>query len=165
MKLVVTNGYLYAEGLPAMRCAMGKAGLTQNKREGDNCTPAGTFPLRGILYRPDRVSLPEIKLLALPISPYDGWCDDALHEDYNRHIKLPHPARHEQLWRDDHVYDIIIPLGYNDDPVVSGKGSAIFFHLAHEDYRGTEGCVAISRDDMLALLGLLEVGAVMEIVV
>ncbi len=163
MKLVVKGNFLHAEGMAPMRCAIGKAGLTHDKREGDNQTPTGTFALRQILYRVDRVSLPETKLLALPLSPYDGWCDDATSEDYNRHIKLPHPARHEKLWRDDHVYDIIIPLGYNDDPVEAGRGSAIFFHLAHEDYRGTEGCVAISREDMLALLPLISVGAVMEI--
>lgn len=164
MKILVQNGLLQADGLPPMRCAIGKAGLTDNKREGDNKTPIGTFAVRGLFYRADRITLPQVMLDAQTITPEDGWCDDVSHTDYNTHIKLPHPARNEKLWRDDHVYDIIIPLGYNDNPVIAGRGSAIFFHLAHNDFRGTEGCVAIAISDMLKLLPNLTRDAQIEIV-
>ena len=81
-----------------------------------------------------------------------GWCDDMGHPDYNRRVALPFPASHERLWREDHVYDLIVVLGYNDDPVIPEKGSAIFLHLAREDFSPTEGCIACARDDLLALL-------------
>lgn len=158
-----SQGILLA-GERRLRCAIGKNGVSAHKHEGDNCTPLGAFPLRAGLYRPDRVTPPPSSLLMLPLSPYDGWCDEAGHPDYNQQVKLPFDARHEKLWRDDHVYDVIIPLGYNDAPVVAGAGSAIFFHLAHEDYRGTEGCVAIVREDMLWLLPQLSAQTIMEIV-
>ena len=163
MNLIVKNNQLFAGNMLPVRCAIGKLGLTHDKGEGDNKTPIGTFALRGLFYRPDRITLPETKLRSTPISPYDGWCDDVTHADYNMLVKLPHPARHEQLWHENAIYDIIIPLGYNDAPVVAGKGSAIFFHIAHDDYRGTEGCVAISIEDMLALLPHLSTDSVMKI--
>lgn len=150
------DGQLHIAGKAPIRAAIGKAGLADDKREGDNKTPKGSFGCRELWYRPDRVTLPAgIQLSARAIGQNDGWCDDAAHADYNRHITLPHPARHETLWREDHAYDLMIPLGYNDDNTVPGKGSAIFFHLAHDDWRGTEGCVAITREDMLALLPLI----------
>ena len=133
-------------------CSVGKGGIVADKREGDGGTPIGVFPMRLCYFREDRLKLPEIGLQTLPLSPYDGWCDDAAHEEYNQHVKLPFDAGHEKLWRDDHAYDIIIPLGYNDESIEKGKGSAIFFHLMHDDGRPTEGCVAINVADMLALL-------------
>lgn len=152
------DGALHIAGKAPIRAAIGKAGLADDKHEGDNKTPIGSFPVRELWYRPDRVTLPEgLRLNMRAITPEDGWCDDASHPDYNQHVKLPHPARHEKLWRDDHAYDLMIPLGYNDENIVPGKGSAIFWHLAHADWRGTEGCVAITRDDMLTLLPLIDV--------
>ena len=82
----------------------------------------------------------------------DGWCDDPTHADYNRPVKLPHPASCESLWRDDDLYDIVIVIGHNDDPVVPGEGSAIFVHVANENYLPTEGCVALRLEDLRAVL-------------
>lgn len=135
------------------RCAVGRNGLTENKREGDLGTPKGSFALRACYYRPDRITPPpETQLPLIALSPNDGWCDDPKHELYNKPVKLPFDASHEKLWRDNHAYDLIIPLGYNDGPIVPGKGSAIFWHLAQPDWRGTEGCVAIEKEVMLGLL-------------
>jgi L,D-peptidoglycan transpeptidase YkuD (ErfK/YbiS/YcfS/YnhG family) len=159
----VKNGHVRWDNGGNARAAIGRGGLAHDKREGDLATPIGNFPLRLCYFRPDRVVPPQTGLTLIPLSPYDGWCDDVAHTDYNQHVKLPFAGRHEQLWREDTVYDIIIPLGYNDAPIVPGKGSAIFFHLAHEDYRGTEGCVAIARADMLALLPQLSAQTVMVI--
>lgn len=159
----VKNGFVHwGQGLGAP-CAIGRAGLTAAKREGDLATPIGRFALRMCYFRPDRVRPPKTGLQTIALSPFDGWCDDAAHPEYNQHVKLPFEGRHEKLWRDDHVYDVIIPLGYNDDPVVPGKGSAIFMHLAHDDYRGTEGCIALQISDMLALLPQLTSETVMVI--
>ena len=135
-----------------VRCAVGHGGVRVDKREGDGATPVGSFHLRRLLYRPDRLSAPETGLPCEPINEDDGWCDDPLSPDYNRPIKLPYPASHERMWRDDHVYDLVVVLGHNDDPPVAGAGSAIFLHLARPDYTPTEGCVALARSDLLELL-------------
>jgi L,D-peptidoglycan transpeptidase YkuD (ErfK/YbiS/YcfS/YnhG family) len=136
----------------AFRCALGATGVTRNKREGDKATPAGRFPLRRVLYRADRVAPPAIALPADPIGPQDGWCDAPADPQYNRPVSLPYPASHERLWREDHVYDIVVILGYNDAPPVAGKGSAIFMHVARPGYAPTEGCVALALPDLETVL-------------
>jgi len=135
-----------------MRAALGKGGVSREKHEGDHATPAGLFLLREVLYRPDRLSAPRTSLPLRPLSPSDGWCDAPEDPRYNRRVTLPYAASAEQLWRGDRLYDLIVPLGYNDDPVVPGRGSAIFLHVARPDYGGTEGCVALALDDLIALL-------------
>jgi len=137
-------------------CRVGKAGFSKNKREGDLKTPLGSFAMRCCYFRPDRVAPPPITGLKLiPLSRNDGWCDEPSHALYNQFVKLPFDASHEKLWRDDHIYDLIIPLGYNDDPVVSGWGSAIFLHLMRPDGVGTEGCVALERSTLTGILSRL----------
>ena len=145
-------------------CAIGKHGATSDKQEGDGKTPLGTFPLRKICYRADRLTLPPLHASFHPttITQEMGWCDDPTHPAYNLPVTLPFAASHETLWREDHRYDIIIPLGYNDAPPVAGKGSAIFFHLT-EDYSGTEGCVALTQGDLFFLLPHLVQGMLMRI--
>lgn len=134
------------------RCALGRGGVRADKREGDGATPAGTCALRRVLWRPDRVAEPETALPALPIAPDDGWCDEPDDPAYNRPVRRPYPASHEELWRDDHVYDVIVVLGHNDDPVVPGMGSAVFMHVARPDWEPTAGCVALEIADLLRLL-------------
>ncbi len=107
--------------------------------------------------------MPDTNLPLHIIKENDGWCDDPQSPDYNHKVTLPYPFSHENLWRDDHVYDLIVPIGYNDKPVVAGKGSAIFMHLAHEDYRPTEGCVALQREDLLEVLKLCDSGTTIDI--
>ncbi len=141
-----------------IRCALGRGGVRQDKHEGDGATPIGRFPIRRLFYRPDRLPAPVTRLPATPLTPAHGWCDDPAHPDYNREVRLPHPARCESLWRDDAIYDLIVVLGHNDDPVEPGRGSAIFLHLAREGYTPTEGCVALARPDFVALLATLGPG-------
>lgn len=147
------------------RCTLGKGGVVPaaDKREGDGASPAGTWRLRRVWYRPDRVAPPETGLEIVALQPDDGWCDAPGDAHYNRPVKRPYPASHEQLWRDDHVYDLIVELGYNDDPPVAGRGSAIFMHLAREDWSGTEGCVALAYQDLLDVLRLAQPGSEIEI--
>ncbi len=145
------------------RCAVGRGGLKHDKLEGDGATPIGLWPLRELLYRPDRLDLPACGLPARALRSNDGWCDDPTDSAYNKPVLLPYAAGHETLWRDDGLYDLIIPMGYNDAPPVAGKGSAIFFHVARKNYAPTEGCVALSKTDLLALLPLIGRGDVIEV--
>ncbi len=135
-----------------VRCALGRGGIRAEKKEGDGATPAGTFPLRRVMIRSDRLEAPKTGLPVQAIDPADGWCDAPEDNAYNQLVKLPFSASHEILWRDDAVYDVIVEVGYNDDPVKPGLGSAIFVHIARSDYEPTEGCVALARDDLLRLL-------------
>jgi L,D-peptidoglycan transpeptidase YkuD (ErfK/YbiS/YcfS/YnhG family) len=134
------------------RCALGRAGITKKKREGDGASPAGSFLMRRVLYRPDRIAAPSTRLPLAAIAPQDGWCDDPADAKYNLPVRLPYPARAEKLWREDRLYDLVVPLGYNDDPVRPGLGSAIFLHLASENYGPTEGCIALNGADLLSVL-------------
>lgn len=148
------------------RCALGRTGVVANnlKREGDGATPLGVWPMRRVFWRPDRLAQPLTQLPVIALSPGTGWCDDPGHPDYNRQVALPFPASHETLWREDDVYDLIIVLGYNDDPVRPGRGSAIFLHLARPDFSFTEGCIACARQDLLDLLAVAKPGDALSIV-
>jgi L,D-peptidoglycan transpeptidase YkuD (ErfK/YbiS/YcfS/YnhG family) len=163
MLITVTSDGILSFQDKIIRCALGKGGVTADKCEGDHKTPLGKFPLREVFIRPDRITRFQTHLPVTLLDTSMGWCDDPFHRAYNRPVTLPFDASHEKLWREDERYNIIIPLGYNDNPPIAGKGSAIFFHLASEDYQGTEGCVAISQKDMLELLPLLSIECEMEI--
>ena len=142
-----------------LRAALGYGGIRADKQEGDGATPLGPLPLRQVLYRADRLARPRASVPVLPLAPHDGWCDDPADRAYNTAIRLPHPARHEALWREDGVYDLIGVLGWNDRPTVPGRGSAIFLHLARPDWAPTEGCIALDGPGLTALLaaGLTEI--------
>ena len=142
------------------RCALGKGGVigAADKREGDGKSPLGTWGIRRVLFRPDKGGPPQTRLPTKALERDDGWCDAPGDPAYNRAVKLPHPASAEQMWREDDVYDLVCILAHNDDPPVPGRGSAIFMHLARPGYAPTEGCVALSREDMLELLSLAKLG-------
>lgn len=165
MDLVVSSqdGGTIAWGDVHRRCALGRGGIGVKQGEGDGVTPQGTWPLRRLFYRADRVPAPRCFLGATMLHSYDGWGDAPDDPGYNRLVRLPHAASHEVLWRDDHLYDLILVIGFNDDPVVAGKGSAIFLHLARPDFSPTEGCVALAKSDALAALAQLRPGDVIRI--
>ena len=148
------QGWLQA-GSFRFRCALGRGGVSRNKREGDGATPSGSFALRRAWLRPD------VRHPRLPRLPFrwtrktDGWCDAPGHRRYNRPVPLPFAASHERLWRDDALYDVVIEIGWNDNPAIRGRGSAIFMHLARPGHTPTEGCVALAKNDMRKLLPLL----------
>ena len=139
-------------GTMSVRCAIGRGGIRADKREGDGATPSGLFPLREVLYRADRVRAPVAALPVSSIGPLDGWSDDPADPDYNHRVTMPRAFHTEPLWRADHLYDLLAVIGASDDPVVSGRGSAIFLHVASARYGPTDGCVAVSMPDLLALL-------------
>ncbi|MDE3038044.1 MAG: L,D-transpeptidase family protein [Pseudomonadota bacterium] len=162
---VIVQGNTLVFRAKTCRCAVGKGGFSANKKEGDGCTPLGVYRLRECWYRADRTPKPETGLPLRIIHKNDGWCDDPKSPVYNRHVTLP-PAggvSAERLWHDDHVYDLIVPIGYNDAPAVPGRGSAIFLHVATPDYAPTEGCVALAENDLLALLVHVHTGSSIEI--
>jgi L,D-peptidoglycan transpeptidase YkuD (ErfK/YbiS/YcfS/YnhG family) len=139
--------------------AVGRAGVKADKREGDGATPAGTYPLVSILYRPDRVAPPASQLPVKPLAPSDGWVDDPADANYNRPVSLPYAASAEQMWRKDDLYDLLVVIGYNMEPVVPGAGSAIFLHIARPDFAPTAGCLAVKREVLFAVLPLLGRGS------
>lgn len=151
-------------------CVIGRSGAVpaSAKREGDGATPLGTWPVRAVLLRPDRVD--PVLVPAIPwrwIRPDDGWSDDPTDPAYNRPVRHPRKTSTEALWRADAAYDVIVVLGHNDAPPLPGAGSAIFFHIwvpgEDGEPKPTEGCVAIAPDAMRGILPLLTPGMVMEI--
>jgi L,D-peptidoglycan transpeptidase YkuD (ErfK/YbiS/YcfS/YnhG family) len=147
------------------RCALGPAGVVPaaDKREGDGASPAGIWPIRRVLFRPDRGPPPATALPVQAIAEDDGWCDAPGDPAYNRPVKLPYGASAERMWREDHLYDLVVVLGHNDDPPAPGRGSAIFLHLAKPGYAPTEGCVALARPDLERLLRIARPGDAVEI--
>ncbi len=157
MDLIVEKseqGWRARFGEETFRCAIGRSNLipADRKREGDGATPIGSWRFCRVLFRPDRIDEIETQLPQSAITPQDGWCDAPSDARYNQQIAIPYPASHEILWRDDHVYDVIVVLDHNSAPVVPCLGSAIFLHLARAQYEPTEGCVALARPDLLKVL-------------
>lgn len=148
-------GGLLLCGAMVLPCAIGHGGICAAKREGDGATPIGAFSPRRIYYRSDRVLRPASGLPVRALRRDDGWCDATGDRNYNRPVRHPYPASAEKLWRDDQLYDLIVVLGYNDIPRVQGRGSAIFVHVCSSDWRATEGCVALPRDDLIRLAKVL----------
>jgi L,D-peptidoglycan transpeptidase YkuD (ErfK/YbiS/YcfS/YnhG family) len=144
-------------------CAVGRGAVGEKRGEGDGVTPVGRWVMRRVLYRADRLAAPQTALDCAVIAADDGWCDDPGDAAYNRPVRLPYPASHEKLTREDHLYDVVVVLGHNDDPVVPGAGSAIFLHVARDDYGPTEGCVALALPDLLALLREAAPGSAVEV--
>ena len=136
------------------QCSIGKNGTNANKIEGDKTTPKGTFLLKEVYYRPDRVKNLKTKLNLKKIYPNMGWCDDPLSKKYNSLIKTKSNFHYEKMFRKDHKYDIIIVLDYNLKKPIPYKGSAIFIHLT-KNYKSTNGCISLSKKDLLILLRLI----------
>jgi L,D-peptidoglycan transpeptidase YkuD (ErfK/YbiS/YcfS/YnhG family) len=143
--------------------AVGRAGVKADKREGDGATPAGTYPLVSVLYREDRITPLTSRLPLRRLAPNDGWVDEPSDARYNRLVELPYPASAEEMWREDHLYDALVVIGYNMEPVIPGAGSAIFLHIATPDFAPTAGCVAVSKEVLLGLIALLGPGSMITI--
>lgn len=129
-------------------CAIGRAGVTRDKREGDGATPAGRWRLLNFYLRRPA----PLRLAWRRTRKDDIWCDDAQSFLYNRPLRAPARLRHEEMWRKDRLYDVVGVMDYNIGPVTRGRGSAIFFHIATDDLGPTAGCVALRPRDMARLL-------------
>tara|TARA_B110000211_G_scaffold65738_1_gene75771 strand:+ start:4179 stop:4670 length:492 start_codon:yes stop_codon:yes gene_type:complete len=135
-----------------LRCAIGKRGITVNKKEGDKKTPKGIYSLGAIFYRKDRISNLKSPLKKKEIKKNMGWCDDPSSKFYNKLIKFPFDGSAEKLWLKKNIYDVIVIINYNLNPTIRYKGSAIFLHIAKKNYTSTEGCITIKKKDMLFLI-------------
>lgn len=137
------------------RCVIGKKGLSLNKKEGDKKTPRGLFEIDKLYFRKDRIKKINVKIKSIPIRKNMGWCDDKTNiKKYNKLIKVSKKIKHEKMYRRDSCYDLVIPIKYNFLRPRLGKGSAIFIHIT-KNYKPTAGCVAISKNDFLILLKLI----------
>jgi L,D-peptidoglycan transpeptidase YkuD (ErfK/YbiS/YcfS/YnhG family) len=151
MNIKLINKFLYYNKYK-LRCAIGKRGITYNKIEGDQKTPKGTFIFKYILYRKDRLRFLKSQLKKKIIKKNMGWCDDPSSKLYNKLIRFPFKKNAERLWLSKKIYDVILIIDYNLNPVIKNKGSAIFFHLAKKNYLPTKGCIAVAKKDMLFLI-------------
>jgi L,D-peptidoglycan transpeptidase YkuD (ErfK/YbiS/YcfS/YnhG family) len=151
MIIIKKSGYLEYKNLK-FRCALGKAGIKKKKKEGDNITPEGTFKIIKVYYRPDKIKNFVTSIKKKKIKKNIGWCDDPVSNSYNKEIKLPSRFGHEKLYRKDNLYDLILVLNYNINPIINNKGSAIFIHIAKKNYEPTAGCIALKKRDLLELL-------------
>ena len=147
MNIELKNNFLYFQKYK-LRCSIGKRGISINKKEGDKKTPKGEFKLKYILYRKDRIFKFKTKLKKIAINKKMGWCDDPNSAYYNKIIIYPFKFNAEKLWRRENIYDIIIVIDYNINPVLKNKGSAIFLHIAKKKYQPTNGCVAVNKKNI-----------------
>jgi L,D-peptidoglycan transpeptidase YkuD (ErfK/YbiS/YcfS/YnhG family) len=137
------------------RCSIGKNGLTQKKNEGDKKTPIGTFKIEHLYYRKDRIKPTLTKLKCVQINKKMGWCDDVNKpKKYNKLINVSKNIRHEKLFREDYKYDLLIPIKYNFNKRITGKGSCIFIHLT-KYYQPTAGCITLKKKDFLIMIKLI----------
>ena len=146
-----TQGWLIAGPL-ALPVALGRGGIKANKREGDGGTPRGTFTLRRLWWRADRVPRPRTGLPVRRIRPSDGWCEDPNDRRYNRPVDVPKNSTADRLWRTDALYDLIIEISHNTRPRVTGRGSAVFVHVARQKFAPTAGCIALQADTLRRLV-------------
>jgi len=146
-----SRGRVIAGGM-AFPCALGRSGIRTSKREGDGATPRGRYKALRLFWRADRLERPRTSIPLAPIGRTSGWCDDQSDRNYNRPVGLPYPASAEAMRREDGLYDIVVDLAWNRGPIIKGKGSAIFLHVAAAAYAPTEGCIALSRRDLRKLL-------------
>tara|TARA_Y100001958_G_C21227975_1_gene553444 strand:- start:1006 stop:1497 length:492 start_codon:yes stop_codon:yes gene_type:complete len=138
-----------------VKCAIGKRGIGLKKREGDLITPKGTFKIKEIFYRKDRVKNLSTKLIKKTIKKNMGWCDDPNSKKYNQLIKYPFKFNSEKLYRSDNIYDIVIVLNFNINPIKKNKGSAIFMHVSKKKFSPTKGCVALKKNELRKMIKFL----------
>jgi L,D-peptidoglycan transpeptidase YkuD (ErfK/YbiS/YcfS/YnhG family) len=155
MHILINNKYLFFNEY-RIKCAVGKRGIGIKKKEGDLITPKGLYKIKFILFRKERLKNLKTKIKKLVIKKNMGWCNDSRSKNYNKLITFPFRYGYEKLFRPDNIYDVILVLDYNINPIQKNKGSAIFIHIAKKDYRKTEGCVAINKKYMLKILKMIK---------
>ncbi len=154
---------LLAAGTAVFPCALGRGGVSANKREGDGATPLGSMRILAGYFRRDRGAFRPTRLQMTPIHSRLGWCEVPDDRNYNRPVKIPYRASHETMRRSDRLYDNCLVLDWNVSPRRRGRGSAIFFHLARPDFTPTQGCVAVTAATMARLLPFLSAGSVLKV--
>lgn len=151
MHILINKKYLTFNNYK-VKCVVGKRGIGFKRKEGDFITPKGTYKVKYILYRKDRVRKIQTKIKKIAIRKDMGWCNDPKSKNYNKLIKLPYAYNFEKLFRKENNYDIILILNYNMNPVIKNKGSAIFIHIAKKKFKKTEGCIALKKIHLLKII-------------
>ena len=162
MHILINKKYLTFKNYK-VKCALGKRGISNKKKEGDLITPKGVFKIKYVLYRKDRVKKIKTKLKKIIIKKNMGWCNDIESNQYNKLIRLPSSYSHEKLYKKENIYDIILVLNYNMNPIIKNKGSAIFIHVSKKNYKGTEGCVALKKIHLIKVLRELKKNTAVKI--
>lgn len=151
------QGGKWKKTLESFTGVIGKKGFAKpgEKREGDGKTPSGIFPLQMTFGY--NVSIPT-KMPYRQALLDDLWIDDVNAGDYNRWVKKEDTkaVSYEKMKRDDNLYKYGFVIEYNTNPVIKGHGSAIFFHVWRGENMATEGCVAVSEDNIVRILGWLD---------
>ena len=153
MNIIIKKNLLLYKGYK-IKCSIGKSGINSSKKEGDLTSPKGQFKLGLLYYRKDRIKHLKCKIKKKIIKKNMGWCNDSRSKKYNREINFPFKYRAEKLYRKDEIYDIFINIKYNYQPTIKKRGSAIFLHLTN-NYKTTLGCVAISKNNFLKIIPLI----------
>ena len=154
MNIIIKKKFLLYKDYK-LKCSIGKSGIKYLKKEGDLATPKGTFKLGLLYYRKDRNKFIKSKIKKKIIKKHMGWCNDYKSKEYNQEINFPFKYSAEKLYRRDKIYDILINIKYNNNPIKKKRGSAIFLHLANKNYKPTKGCIAITKKDFLKILPLI----------
>ena len=163
MIIVKKSGYLKYKNFK-FRCALGKAGIKKKEKEGDNITPKGTFKIVKIYYRADKIKKINTLIKKIKIKKNMGWCDDPKSKFYNKQIELPSNFRYEKLYRSDRLYDLVVVLNYNLNPIIKNKGSAIFIHVAKKSFQETAGCIALNKKNLIDLLSVIKKNTKIKII-
>ncbi|NBR05501.1 MAG: hypothetical protein EBT92_07005 [Planctomycetes bacterium] len=135
---------------------VGMNGITKPeiKKEGDGKTPAGLYRI-GLGFGYGEKA--ETNLAYKQMTKDDLWIDDDASPDYNRMVKAPTLAKSfEFMRRDDNAYKLGAVIEYNTNPIIAGKGSAIFMHLWSGPTKPTAGCIAMSEENMTFLFRWLD---------
>ena len=163
MHIYINNKFISYNNYKA-KCAVGKRGISIKKKEGDFITPKGTFKIREIFYRKDRVQNLITRIKKTVIRKNMGWCDDPKSSKYNKLIYFPFKYRAEKLYRSENIYDIILVLNFNMNPVKKNKGSAIFIHVAKKNFQPTQGCVALDKSELIKMVKSIKKNTVVNII-
>ena len=163
MHIYINNKFISYNNYKA-KCAVGKRGISIKKKEGDFITPKGTFKIREIFYRKDRVQNLITRIKKTVIRKNMGWCDDPKSKKYNKLIYFPFKHSAEKLYRSENIYDIILVLNFNMNPVKKNKGSAIFIHVAKKNFQPTQGCIALDKSELIKLVKSIKKNTIVNII-
>ena len=163
MHIYINNKFISYNNYKA-KCAVGKRGISIKKKEGDFITPKGTFKIREIFYRKDRVQNLITRIKKTVIRKNMGWCDDPKSKKYNKLIYFPFKHSAEKLYRSENIYDIILVLNFNMNPVKKNKGSAIFIHVAKKNFQPTQGCIALDKSELIKMVKSIKINTIVKII-
>lgn len=142
-------------------CGYGRNGLKawNERHEGDKTTPVGSFP---ILHAFGISPNPGTQMSWRDVTPNSWWSGEQA--TYNTWVESATPISGEHLSEYTICYKYAMAVGFNVNPTVYKRGSAIFLHCKNPADWGSAGCVSVEEADMIALLQQCHNGCYMMIV-